>query len=137
MNEVSFGKQLQRRHGARPNVRMWRNVSAAAHVGRLVHRAKVSGLYPLAVGDCVLRGGKPIHAGLATGSGDYIGIKRVPVIELPRDGYAGLFTSIELKTENTATEEHQRNWMQMVLNMGGLACIAHAMDEVDAILGIP
>ena len=134
--ESTFRKQVFKKYGAHPDFRLFPNVSASLRAGEFSYRASDHIKKLLRPGDVVLHGGRRMTVGLAEGSADLIGIKRVPVISLPRDGFVGVFTSIELKTPNVTTEEPQTNWLSMVRRLGGRACVARTLDEVVVVLGV-
>ena len=134
--ESTFRKQVFKKYGAHPDFRLFPNVSASLWAGEFSYRASDHIKKLLRPGDVVLHGGRRMTVGLAEGSADLIGIKRVPVISLPRDGFVGIFVSCELKTPNVTAPEHQRNWAEMVLRFGGIAGVARSVEDVGVLLGV-
>lgn len=130
-SEAAFLAQVFLRHGHRPDLRIFRNATALAYVGKLVIRAATTMQYTLRPGDAVIRGCRPIQAGLAIGSADIIGV------QLDASEWIGRFVSIETKTEGGREAAQQAAWGDMVRTMGGLHVLARTMDEVDAALGPP
>lgn len=65
------------------------------------------------------REGVPVICGLANGSGDLIGIVN------------GRFLSVEVKSASGRLRPEQRQWMEMVNNMGGIGICAKTPDEAE------
>lgn len=110
--------QIQARHGSRPELRLWRNNTSAAFVGRPAGRT--------ADGHLVLAGGTPIQAGLCVGSSDLVGI-----------GEGGQFLGLEVKYGRTPLEEHQERWLELITKLGGCTAVVRSVADVDKILGVP
>lgn len=117
--ESALIARILKRHGARSDVRLFRNATAKAWVGKVVGRT--------ANGDLILRGARQIHAGLAIGSADLIGVRRAP----------HRFISLEVKTDGVAVEPHQKSWGNMVEGFEGLHAVVRSVEDVDAVLGEP
>lgn len=66
------------------------------------------------------REGVPVICGLANGSGDLIGITST-----------GRLISIEVKSASGRLRSEQRQWMDMVNNMGGIGICARTPDEAE------
>jgi len=117
--ESTFGQQILRRHGARNDLRLFRNSVISGWVGQFVSRSP-SGIVSL-------KHASMLHGGLPEGSADYIGIRR-----------GGGLLSLEIKKEGRSkTGPLQFAWRDMILGLGGEAVIAKNMDEVDELLGEP
>jgi len=101
--------------GALPDLRLWRNETAGAWVGKVVGRTKA--------GDLVLRGARMIQAGLCVGSSDLIGLER-----------GGRFLAIEVKTPRGRAPDHQKLYVNTVNELGGLAGFATSPKDVEALL---
>jgi len=124
--EAVLISHILKKHGARRDLRLWRNETALAWVGQ------VKGRTPR--GDVVLRrGARPIQAGLFVGSADLIGITGPGCVGHP----AGRFIFLEVKTPNTPTRKHQKAALALVRSMGGIAEIVKSVEDVTAILGEP
>lgn len=129
MSEAALIAAVLRRHGARPDLRLFRNSVGLGWFGKLIVVVKSPSNHFLLPGDVVLRGARKMTAGLAEGSADVIGIQRV--------GELGRFVSIELKTPNVRVQAHQKAWESMVLKFGGLAGVVRSLEDSDALLGEP
>jgi len=115
---VLIGKILLK-HGARPDLRLWRNETAVAWVGK---RKGVT-----ENGDVVLfKGARRILAGLCVGSPDLIGC-----------GLGGRFIALEVKTEGVVTTTEQTNFLRVVKELDGIAGIVRSVEDVTALLGEP
>lgn len=66
------------------------------------------------------RNGVPIICGLSNGSGDLIGISST-----------GRMISIEVKSESGRLQPEQRQWMDMINNMGGIGICAKKPEEAE------
>jgi hypothetical protein len=92
-----------------------------------------AGLRP---GDVVVRSSRPLHAGLATGSGDLIGW-RSTLIGSEHVGQAlAVFTSLEIKAAKGRVRPEQRAWAETVARFGGIAEITRDEDEAMRVLGL-
>ena len=112
-------------YGGRPDVRLWRNETAGAWVGKVHGRTKA--------GDLVLRGARMIQAGLCVGSSDLIGLETVvcPVCEEWR---VGRFTAVEVKTPKGRGSDQQKTYVRVVNSLGGLAGFATSPEAVAKLL---
>ena len=114
-------------HGSRPDLRIFRNETAGAYVG------KKKGI--LKDGHLVLWAGWSfIEAGLCKGSADIIGLQMVPVS--PTD-WCGVLLALEVKTSNTLTSLEQTKFLKVVTDLGGIGAVVKSLEEVTAILGEP
>ena len=88
----------------------WRNTTAMAYVGRVVHKDAST---------ITLAGYQVIESGLCVGSSDLIGI-----------GPGGLFAAIEVKrTSGGRVSVEQTRFIDAVLKKGGLAGVARSPEE--------
>lgn len=116
----------------RGEVRLWRNnvgtgwagPSTKVTAGNL--RVVAQGLQP---GDVVIRGGRPLHAGLCVGSSDLIGFRI-------RDGVAQ-FVALEVKTPAGRATAEQQRFLGMVAGAGGCSGIARSVSDAERILSFP
>lgn len=106
-NDLTHLIQLE---ATRLGARIFRNNVGVGWVGKLANG------YPKN-GAVLLLNARPLHAGLATGSGDLIGLTN-----------NGRFISTEIKRRDRPSKE-QLAWLEMVRRQGGIACIAHSVDE--------
>jgi hypothetical protein len=96
--------------------RLLRNNVALAWVGKLA-----SG-YPKN-GSVLLLNARPLHAGLAVGSGDLIGLNS-----------QGRFLSIETKLPGRRATPEQTAWKEMVIRLGGSAGTAYSVEDAVALI---
>lgn len=108
--------------GASATHRLWRNATGLYHSGHVVGRGP--GLLHLEQGDVVLRGGHPVHAGLCPGSSDLVGLL----------GPDGRFLGLEVKTATGRAKKHQRAWLQVVRDLGGIAGVVKSVEDVQELL---
>lgn len=97
--------------------RLWRNVTAMAWAGQStkIHQTMMIRVYP---GDVVVRKAYPIHAGLAVGSPDLVGISST-----------GRFLGIEVKSTHGRATTAQDSFVDMVNRLGGIGIIAKSIDD--------
>lgn len=117
MSEIDLVRQLQLKASDMGH-RLWRNVVSQAWVGAQtrVSRPQMVQMYP---GDVLLRKAKVIHAGLATGSSDLIGIQNG----------TGRFIACEVKTPIGRTSDGQESFIEQVTRMGGIAMVARSLED--------
>ena len=106
-------------HGARPDLKLFRNETAGVWAGKVVGRTKK--------GQVVLAAGaKFFKCGLAVGSADIIGITNT-----------GRFISIEVKAGKDTVKKKQKIWLRVMKEMGAIAGIARSVQDVTDLLGEP
>ena len=107
------------RHGARSDLRLWRNETSGAWVGAVGGRTTKGGI--------ILRpGARLIQAGLCIGSADLIGLRN-----------DGVFLALEVKAPGDKLKKEQRVFLTVVKMLGGVAAVVTSVEDVDAILGEP
>ena len=111
--------EILKRHGARADLRLWRNETAGAWAGKSV-KVDAQGYRMLAPGSSF------IYAGLCKGSADLIGV-----------GLGGRFIAIEIKAKGDRVSDIQTRFLQTVRDLGGIAFIAESVADVDRELGPP
>lgn len=94
--------------------RLFRNNSAQGWVGTFVR---------ITNGRLILDNARPLHAGLAPGSADLIGLTAT-----------GRFLSIEVKAERGRLTTEQTAWLDMVRRFGGAGGVARSVDDFLGIL---
>lgn len=114
MTETDIQRQIQLAATAAGH-RLFRNNSGQGWVGEFVS---------LREGRLILDSARPLHAGLATGSSDLIGLTS-----------AGRFLSVEIKSARGRLTGEQRAWLAMVRALGGLGGVARSVDDLPRILG--
>ena len=78
-----------------------------------------------------------IKFGLAVGSGDLIGYRRVTITPEMVGRDVAVFLSCEVKTEKGAIREEQFRWAAHINSVGGIAVIARSLDAARAELDKP
>ena len=86
-------------------------------------------------GYIVLSNWRRIQYGLDVGSSDLIGIKSIVVNPAMIDRRVAVFLSPEVKAPGKDLEDNQRDWKNMVVNMGGIAGAVHSPEEALALVG--
>lgn len=113
---------------------VFRNNVALAAVGKITWiRERVT--VTLNAGDAVVRNARVLHAGLAKGSGDLIGLTPVVVTQEMVGSTIAVFTSIESKDGSGASTKEQKAWRAFVLANGGYAGEARDDKSALAIVG--
>ena len=75
--------------------------------------------------------------GLAVGSGDLIGYRRVTITPEMVGRDVAVFLSCEVKTEKGPVREEQYRWAAHINSVGGIAVIARSLDAARAELDKP
>jgi hypothetical protein len=115
-------------HGSGP-VRLFRNNVGTGWAGAAtrVTAGNLSALaHSLRPGDVVIRGGRPLHAGLCVGSSDLIGYRRV-------DGVAQ-FVALEVKSPTGRPTAQQTAFLDHITAAGGCAGIVRSVEDARQIL---
>lgn len=121
MSEADLQRRVQAQVCKDPNIRLWRNQVGAAWAGRRY--------------DMLLNGDVTVHQpyrvtfGLAVGSADLIGLRQITVTQDMVGQQLAVFASLEIKQPGKQEQAPQRAWRQMVLSLGGIAGVAHSVDE--------
>lgn len=102
---------------------VFRNNVAQAWVGNSIKIQK-AGMFPVEPGDVVIKQARPLHAGLVKGSSDLIGI----------DHATGRFLALEVKTQKGKVDEHQRNFLDRIIQFGGIAGVARSPQDAVEII---
>jgi len=120
MSEKNVQNETKLLVGGDKNTRIFRNNVGMAYTGKLV-KSPSSNKY-------LLLDPKPIKFGLANGSADLIGIRKIQITDDMVDEYVGIFVAIEEKkpewNENkklTKHESEQKNFLDMIKKFGGIA----------------
>jgi len=98
--------------------RLLRNNVGQGWVGAQT-RVSHSQLVMVHPGDVVIRKALPLHAGLAVGSSDLIGLTD-----------KGRFLAVETKTPKGRITEGQESFIDMVNRMGGIGIVARSVDDL-------
>ena len=117
MSEIDLVRKLQLKASDLGH-RLWRNTVSQCWVGAQtrVSSPTMVRMYP---GDVLLRGAKVIHAGLAVGSSDLIGIQ----------AGSGRFLAVECKTDKGRTSEGQESFVDTVNRLGGWGKVCRSLED--------
>ena len=128
MNEQNISKKI---HIALSNIgaRMFRNNVALAWSGNNTVHIKQKTTVNLNHGDVVIRGARPIRAGLCEGSSDFIGFYPVKITPDIVGKTVAIFTACEVKTNTGRASDKQKTFINVVKQAGGIAFIARSDDE--------
>ena len=120
-------------------VRLWRNTVGqglmVTHKHSFTAQAIITKLFDLvrSLGGHAQR----IRFGLAVGSGDLIGYRRVTITPEMVGRDVAVFLSCEVKTEKGPVREEQYRWAAHINSAGGIAVIARSLDAARAELDKP
>ena len=124
--ESDLLRQILRTHGARPDMRLFRNNVGQAWVGEAQRIDRPHQTVWLNPGDVVLRNARPLHAGLCPGSPDLVGWR---VVQTDR-GPVAQFAGVEVKTGRQRPTKAQRQFLDTLTAFGGLAVVARDPDDL-------
>jgi hypothetical protein len=85
-------------------------------------------------GDVVIRGARPLHAGLCTGSSDLIGWRSIEVTADMVGRRLAVFSAVEVKSATGRPTEQQRAFLGAVQDAGGVACVARSVEDAQRAL---
>lgn len=114
MTETEIMRDIQLR-ASELGHRLWRNNVAQAWVG--------SNAFRHANGSVTLQNARPLHAGLAKGSSDLIGVTS-----------SGIFLSVEVKSRSGRVEPEQQAWIDMIRAQGGIAGVRRSVEQFEALV---
>lgn len=114
--------------------RLFRNNVARAWVGNRVTKFTSPQRVAVQAGDVLVHNARPLHAGLAEGSGDLIGWTRITITPDMVGQTVAIFTSAEIKTARGRASDGQIAWADAVSGAGGLAAIVRTDADLDNIL---
>lgn len=78
--------------------------------------------------------GRWVRFGLANGSSDLIGVRRMTITPEMVGQEVGIFCAVEVKSATGRATTEQRNFLDCVRNFGGLAGVARSVDEATKII---
>lgn len=82
------------------------------------------------------RTGRYVQFGLAKGSSDLIGFKKIKITEDMIGKEIAQFVSIEIKTEKGKLTTQQNNWLTFINKAGGITGVARSINDVFKILSL-
>ncbi len=97
----------------------------AGQAQKITHE-KIVTLHP---GDVVIRGARPLHAGLCKGSSDLIGMKMVRITPSMVGHKLAVFVAVEVKAERGTLRTEQETFIRAVQKAGGIAGMARSEAE--------
>lgn len=109
-------------------VRLFRNNVGQGWVGQST-RITRAGVVMLTPGDVVVKRARPLHAGLARGSGDLIGWRSITITPEMVGTTIAQFVSLEAKEGAGRLEIEQRAWLDAVNAAGGIAREVRAIED--------
>ena len=116
MSEIDLVRQLQLK-ASELGHRLWRNNSGVGWAGQQV-RVNRPMMVLVMPDDIVIRKARALHAGLAPGSSDLIGLTN-----------QGRFLAVECKSEHGKPTEGQESFIATVQRLGGIGIIAKSIDD--------
>lgn len=111
---------------ALPNVRLFRNNTGMAWVGKMLHRTTA--------GTVALENARPLHAGLCVGSSDLIGWTSVQITPEMVGRKVAVFTAVEIKQPGKKPTEAQVNFIENVRSAGGIGTVITDPEQVSFLL---
>lgn len=113
--------------------RLFRNNTGTFWAGK-AERFNNPGAVLVQPGDVVIRSARPVDCGLCIGSSDLIGWVQVKITPDMVGRTVALFTAIEVKPEGGRVTPAQRQFLDVVRNMGGLGGVCRSVEEAEAVL---
>ncbi len=116
MSEIDLMRQIQIR-ASELGHRLFRNNVGQGWVGSQIRVSRPT-MIMVHPGDLVIRKALPLHAGLAVGSSDLIGLTS-----------SGQFMAVETKTPKGHITEGQESFIDMVKRLNGIGIIARKIED--------
>ena len=82
------------------------------------------------------RTGRPVQFGLAKGSSDLLGFKKIKITEDMIGKEIAQFVSIEVKCPKGRLTPQQNNWLNFINKSGGITGVARSIKDVFNILSL-
>jgi hypothetical protein len=115
--------------GGRPDCRLFRNVVGTGWVGERVIRPSHAMPVTVQPGDAVIYGARPLYAGLAVGSPDLVGWRRVLITHEHVGRYLAVPVGLEVKSKTGRASVQQLAFIDHMTAFGGLAGVVRSADE--------
>jgi len=103
------------------SLRIFRNNTGMGWIGKVVNRT------PSTV---TLETPRPLHAGLCTGSSDYIGWNITTITPEMIGNKIAVFVAIEFKADSGRASKEQLNFIEQIRKSGGIAGIAKSDKDI-------
>ena len=118
---------------SRGPVRLFRSNNGVGWIGKVERPARATQVtvFP---GDVVIRNARPLHAGLATGSGDLIGWRSFVVQPEDVGTRIAQLVSLEAKEGTGRMSAAQRQWRDQVQAAGGIAAEVRCVEDAERAL---
>jgi RNase P/RNase MRP subunit p29 len=122
MDEAELMRRIQLR-ASEMGLRLFRNNIGIGWVGKTIRTPQ----------GIVIKNPRPLHSGLANGSGDLIGWTPVKITESHIGKIFAVFTNCECKSPSGRgrVSADQKNFHRVVTESGGSSCIVKSMDEFE------
>lgn len=127
MSEIELMRQIQLR-ASELGHRLFRNNSGVGWAGEQVRVGKPT-MVMMREGDVLIRNARALHAGLAPGSSDLIGITCGPVLPGMVGMNIGIFTAVEVKAMKKNPTDTQESFIDMVKRLGGIGIVAKTVED--------
>lgn len=125
MKESAIQNEVLRVLGSQPHIRVFRNTVGGAWTGRGT---------VLAGNSVIIHNARWQAFGLHPGSADLIGWKTVTVSPDMVGSQLAVFLSVEIKSKDGRAKPHQLNWLNRVVEAGGIAAVVRSAEEAKGLL---
>ena len=102
------------------NIRTYRNNTGEAWQGKS---------YRTKLGHVVIENPQRVKYGLKKGSSDLIGIYQIEITPEMVGKKIGIFTAIEIKTEKGVVSKEQKDFINTITKLGGIAGTARSVED--------
>ncbi len=119
--ETNLIHEILLKHGARPDLLLWRNNTGQAWTGNNVLRIARAGTAHVVPGDIIISQAHPIKFGL-TGSPDVLGIRQ-----------GGTFLGIETKSARGKASEAQCRFHSRARSLGAEIIVARSLADIEGL----
>lgn len=106
--------------------RLFRNNVGQAWQGRVIEQGHSY---------LVLADPRPVRFGLASGSGDLIGLRSYIIQPEDVGRTVAVFTSVEGKRNRGPVRDDQHAWARFIRGAGGIAGVARSVDDAERLIG--
>ncbi|MBF0148189.1 MAG: hypothetical protein HQL85_18695 [Magnetococcales bacterium] len=124
-HERDLKAAILRTFGALPDIRMFNNPVGEAWMGKARFQK---------TGEVVIQHPRRVRFGLAPGSADLIGFRKIIIPPEAVGHPMAQFLAIETKSQRGRASESQENFLRIVDQYGGVAMLANSLEDVEEIL---